>query len=45
MGAGSTGIAAMNTGRKFIGVEMDKKYFDIAENRIKSVVDNKKLKV
>lgn len=39
MGAGSTGIAAMNTGRKFIGVEMDKKYFDIAENRIKSAVD------
>lgn len=45
MGAGSTGIAAMNTGRKFIGVEMDKKYFDIAENRIKSAIDNIKLKV
>ena len=35
MGSGSTGVAAMNTGRKFIGIELDKNYFDIAEDRIK----------
>ena len=35
MGSGSTGVACMNTGRKFIGIELDSKYFDIAESRIK----------
>ncbi len=34
MGSGSTGVACVNTGRKFIGIELDKKYFDIAKNRI-----------
>ena len=34
MGSGSTGVAAVNTGRKFIGIEMDDKYFEIAEQRI-----------
>ena len=34
MGSGSTGVACVNTGRKFIGIEMDKQYFDIAEVRI-----------
>ena len=34
MGAGSCGIAAMNTGRNFIGIELEKKYFNIAEDRI-----------
>ncbi len=34
MGSGSTGIAAYRTGRKFIGMELDEKYFDIAKNRI-----------
>jgi len=33
MGSGSTGVACMNTGRNFIGVEIDKKYFDIAAAR------------
>lgn len=37
MGSGSTGVAAMNTGRKFIGIEMDEKYFEIAKRRINSV--------
>lgn len=37
MGSGSTGVAAMNTGRKFIGIEMDAKYFEIAKRRINSV--------
>lgn len=34
MGSGSTGVACMNTGRKFIGIELDEGYFDIAERRI-----------
>lgn len=37
MGSGSTGIAALNTNRKFIGIELDEKYFDIAEKRIKNI--------
>lgn len=35
MGSGSTGIACLNTGRKFIGIEKDTKYYEIATNRIK----------
>ena len=34
MGSGSTGVACVNTGRNFIGIELDKQYFDIAEKRI-----------
>ena len=34
MGSGTTGVACMNTGRKFIGMELDKGYFEIAEKRI-----------
>ncbi len=34
MGSGTTGVACMNLGRKFIGVEIDRKYFDIACDRI-----------
>ena len=34
MGSGSTGVAAKNTNRDFIGIEMDDKYFDIATERI-----------
>ena len=35
MGSGSTGVACINTNRNFIGIELDKGYFDIAEKRIK----------
>lgn len=35
MGTGSCGIACMHTNRNFIGFEIDKKYFDIAKERIK----------
>ena len=35
MGSGSTGVACQNTNRKFIGIEQDDKYFDIAEKRMK----------
>ena len=34
MGSGSTGVACVNTNRNFIGIEMDKNYFKIAEQRI-----------
>jgi len=34
MGSGSTGVACMNTGRDFIGFEIDEKYFNIAKGRI-----------
>jgi len=34
MGSGTTGVACMNTNRKFIGIEMDDNYFDIAAKRI-----------
>ena len=34
MGSGSTGVACANTGRNFIGIELEKSYFDIAQERI-----------
>lgn len=34
MGSGSTGVACQNTGRKFIGIELDDEYFNIAKERI-----------
>jgi len=34
MGSGTTGIACVNTGRDFIGIEIDKDYFDTAKSRI-----------
>ncbi len=36
MGSGSTGVACLNTNRKFIGIEKDEKYFEIAKERIES---------
>lgn len=34
MGSGTTGVAALNTGRDFIGIEKDPGYFEIARKRI-----------
>lgn len=34
MGSGTTGVACVNTGRSFIGIEQEQKYFDIAKDRI-----------
>lgn len=36
MGSGTTGVACMRTGRKFIGIEKDADYFEIAKQRIES---------
>jgi site-specific DNA-methyltransferase (adenine-specific) len=38
MGTGSTGVAAIQLGRKFIGIEREPKYFDIACQRIEQAV-------
>ena len=34
MGSGTTGVSCINTGRNFIGIELDEKYFNIAKERI-----------
>lgn len=38
MGSGTTGVACKMLNRNFIGIELDKKYFDIAKNRIESLL-------
>ena len=37
----TVGIAAVNTNRNFIGIELDTEYFNIAEERIKSSIKEK----
>ena len=34
MGSGTTGVACVNTNRKFIGIELDTQYFNVAKDRI-----------
>jgi len=41
MGSGTTGVACVNTDRKFIGIELDEKYFKIAEERINKAIQEK----
>ena len=38
MGSGSTGVACKNTNRDFIGIESDQNYFNIAKERIESIL-------
>lgn len=40
MGSGSTGVACVNTNRNFIGIELDKNYYDIACKRIEDAKNN-----
>jgi site-specific DNA-methyltransferase (adenine-specific) len=42
MGSGTTGVACANTGRRFIGIEREPKYFDIACRRIKDALGQEK---
>lgn len=42
MGSGSTGVACINNGRRFIGIELDDNYYDIACRRVKDVINNRK---
>lgn len=41
MGSGSTGVACVNTNRKFIGMELEEKYFQIAKDRIYKTIADK----
>lgn len=43
MGSGTTGVACMNLGRKFIGIEIEPKYFDIACERIENAQRQERL--
>ena len=43
MGSGTTGVAALQCGRRFIGIENDKKYFAIAEERIRHATAEQRL--
>ena len=43
MGSGTTGVAAIHMGRKFIGIEREPKYFEIACKRIKQAADQGQL--
>lgn len=45
MGSGSTGVAATNLNRKFIGIELDHKYFDIAKERIANILKQREGKI
>ena len=40
MGSGSTGVACLNMNRSFIGIELDEKYFAVAEQRINESLPN-----
>lgn len=42
MGSGTTGVACINNNRKFIGIELDEKYYDISCKRIKDAIRDKK---
>ena len=37
MGSGTTGLACKNLNRNFIGIELDKEYFEIAQKRIGAI--------
>lgn len=43
MGSGSTGVACVNTGRKFIGIELDPGYFETATRRISEAQEKIKI--
>ena len=40
MGIGGCGVSCEKLGRKFIGVELDERYYEIAKNRVQDIVFN-----
>lgn len=40
MGSGTTGVAALNLNRRFIGIELDEMYFNVAKQRIEKTIDD-----
>lgn len=45
MGSGSTCVSAKSLGRNYIGFELDKNYYEIAENRIKEINVQEKMDI
>ena len=45
MGSGTTGVACVELGRKFVGIELDEKYFDIACRRTEQAVKKQECKL
>ena len=45
LGSGTTGVACINTNRKFIGIELDENYFKIAEDRIHKAIQDKESQI
>lgn len=45
MGSGTTGVACVNTGRNFIGIEKEPTYFEIAERRIRQAQEARQLEL
>ena len=41
MGSGTTCVAAVNTGRRYLGIELDENYYDIAVKRVDEAIKNK----
>ena len=44
MGSGTTGVACVNLNRKFIGIELDEHYFEVAKERIESILNESEQK-
>lgn len=43
MGSGTTGVAALKLNRRFVGVDVEKQYVDLAEKRISAILKEKEM--